>query len=297
MVAAADEESALHGADQEDDAVFAEQVARGGHVSWYLYRMSEYAAILYEVAGAIARVTLNRPEKRNPIGPQVCGELVHALGRAGQDAAVRCVVVTGAGKAFSAGGDLGQMSGLAGGAGAVPPASLVDLFMAMHGLGKPIVAMVNGPALAGGAGLMVACDLAIAAETVEIGLPEVNLGLWPMMITAEIVRSIGRKKALELMLCGEKISAREAERIGLVNRVVPAERLEEETLALAGMLAKKSPSAVRLGLRAFYDTQDLALRPALEHLQGQLAAVLATEDAAEGIAAFLGKREPAWKGR
>lgn len=259
--------------------------------------MSEYATILYQHEGPIVRLVLNRPEKRNPIGPQVCGELCHALARVKEDGEARCVIVTGAGKAFSAGGDLGQMAGGAGTASAVPPASLVDLFTTMHALGKPIIAMVNGPALAGGAGLMVACDLVIAAESVEIGLPEINLGLWPMMITAEIVRSIGRKKALELILSGDKIAAREAERIGLVNRVVPADKLEEETLGLARALAKKSPAAMRLGLRAFYDTQDMDLRPALQHLQGQLAAVLSTEDAAEGIAAFFAKREPVWKGR
>jgi enoyl-CoA hydratase len=254
-----------------------------------------YQTILYDDARLpVVRLVLNRPDKRNPIGPAVCGELVHALGRAGEDRAVGCVVVTGAGKVFSAGGDLGQMSGVAGG---VPPASLVELFKTMHGLGKPIVAMLNGHALAGGLGLAVACDLVVASEDAELGTPEINLGLWPMMITAEIVRSIGRKKALELMLGGERISAREAERIGLVNRVVPAERLEDETMALALRLAKKSPAVVRLGLRAFYDTQDMELVPALEHLQRQLGAVLATEDAAEGIAAFFGKREAVWKGR
>jgi enoyl-CoA hydratase len=179
----------------------------------------------------------------------------------------------------------------------VPPASMVELFTAMHGLGKPIVAMVNGHALAGGAGLMVACDLVVASEAAEIGLPEINLGLWPMMITAEIVRSVGRKKALELMLTGARIGAREAERIGMVNRVVPPDRLEEETMALARQLASRSPAVVRLGLRAFYDTQDMELRPALEHLERQLGAVLATEDAAEGIAAFTEKRKPVWKGR
>jgi len=273
-----------------------------------------YETIAYDDARLpVVRLVLNRPDKRNPIGPAVCGELVHALGRAREDRAVGCVVVTGAGKVFSAGGDLGgprpalPVGGRseaespptmgAAAAGAVPPASLVELFKTMHGLGKPIVAMLNGHALAGGLGLAVACDLVIASEAAELGTPEINLGLWPMMITAEIVRSVGRKKALELMLGGERMSAREAERIGLVNRVVPAEKLEEETMALATKLAKKSPAVVRLGLRAFYDTQDMDLVPALEHLQGQLAAVLATEDAAEGIAAFFGKREPVWKGR
>jgi len=255
-----------------------------------------YQTILYDDARLpVVRLILNRPDKRNPIGPAVCGELVHALGRVRDDRAVGCVVVTGAGKVFSAGGDLGQMSAAA--AGDVPPASLVELFKTMHALGKPIIAMLNGHALAGGLGLAVACDLVIASEEAELGTPEINLGLWPMMITAEIVRSIGRKKALELMLGGERISAREAERIGLVNRVVAAEKLEDETMALAGRLARKSPVVMRLGLRAFYDTQDMELIPALEHLQAQLGAVLATEDAAEGIAAFFGKREAVWKGR
>jgi enoyl-CoA hydratase/carnithine racemase len=262
--------------------------------------MPDYTTILYDTSAApVARITMNRPDKRNPIGPWVIGELLHALTRAREDAAIRCVVITGAGKVFSAGGDLGQMSGQPGAAGAadVKPASFVELFVAMHALGKPILALVNGHALAGGLGLMVACDLVVASDAAEFGTTEINLGLWPMMITAEIVRSIGRKKALELMTTGRKINAAEAERIGLINRAVPQGKLEEEGMALARQLAAKSPAAMRLGLRAFYDTQDLELRPALEHLQGQLGAVLATEDAAEGIAAFFQKREPVWKGR
>ncbi len=261
---------------------------------------TEYATILYDVSAApVARITMNRPDKRNPIGPQSCGEIVHALGRAREDASIRCVVITGAGKAFSAGGDLSQMSGAAGsGPGAdIPPASLPHTFTDMHGLGKPIVAMVNGPALAGGLGLMVACDLVVAADTADFGTTEINLGLWPMMITAEITRSIGRKKTLELMLTGKKIGAVEAERIGLVNKVVPAAQLEEETMKLANELAGKSPATVRLGLASFYATQDMEYADALAHLQGQLAAVLTTEDAAEGLAAFFQKRAPVWKGK
>jgi enoyl-CoA hydratase len=179
----------------------------------------------------------------------------------------------------------------------VKPASLTELFPAMHQTGKPIIAMVNGHALAGGLGVVVACDLVVASDAAELGLTEINLGLWPMMITAELVRNIGRKKTLELMLTGKRISAAEGQAIGLVNVVAHPDRLEEETMSLARTLAAKSPSALRLGLRAFYDTQDLEHRPALDHLQGQLAAVLATEDAAEGISAFLQKREPVWKGR
>lgn len=254
-----------------------------------------YTTILYDVASApVARITLNRPEKRNPIGPATCGELVHALGRARQDETVRVVLLTGAGAMFSAGGDL---SGMQGKDRQRQTATLVELFQTMHGLQKPIVAMVNGHALAGGLGLVAACDLAIASEEAELGTTEILVGLWPMIISAEIVRSIGRKRALELFATGRRIRAAEAERIGLVNRVVPPAELEATTMSLCHELAAKSPTAMRLGLAAFYQTQDMDMRSALWHLERQLMAILATEDAAEGIAAFLAKRAPVWKGR
>jgi enoyl-CoA hydratase/carnithine racemase len=257
-----------------------------------------YATILYdESAAPVARVTLNRPDKRNPIGPQTSGELLHAFRRAGSDDAIRVIVLTGAGKAFSAGGDLSMMSGGGDADSGVPPASLVALLEAMHELGKPIVAMVNGHALAGGMGLMVACDLVIASDRATFGTTEIKVGLWPMMITAEITRNIGRKKTLELMLTGDRIDGEEAVRIGLVNKVVPHDELEETTMALAGELAERSPAAVALGLRAFYGTQDLPLGDALRALEKELGKVLALEDAAEGIAAFFQKRKPVWKGR
>jgi enoyl-CoA hydratase/carnithine racemase len=204
-----------------------------------------YRTILVEDAGPIGRLTLNRPDKRNPIGPATCGELVHALAALGARAEVRVVILTGAGAAFSAGGDLAMRQAGAGDAPAIPPASLVDLLLAMHGLGKPIVAMVNGPALAGGLGLMVACDLVVAADSAVFGTTEIAVGLWPMMITAEITRSVGRKKTLEMMLTGRKLDAAEALACGLVNRVVPAAELETHTVALATELAGRSPAAVR----------------------------------------------------
>jgi enoyl-CoA hydratase/carnithine racemase len=252
-----------------------------------------YTTILVDDAGPIARLTLNRPDKRNPIGLATCGELVAALSVIRDKPEVRVVVLTGAGTVFSAGGDLSAMQAPASG----PRASLVDLLLAMHELGKPIIAMVNGPALAGGLGLMVACDLVIAADTATFGTTEIAVGLWPMMITAEIARNVGRKTALEMMLTGRKLDAREALACGLVTRVVPAAELEAETARLAGDLAERSPAAIALGLRAFYRSQDMALEPQLRHLEGELGRVLALEDAAEGIAAFLGKRKPVWKGR
>ena len=259
-----------------------------------------YATIRYDGAAPVARLTLDRPDKRNPIGPLTAGELIHALGRAGADPAVRVIVLTGAGSVFSAGGDLSQMAGGGGAAGEgspAGPASLVDLFTTMHRLGKPIIAMVNGHALAGGLGLVVACDLAIASEDATLGTTEIKLGLWPMMIGAEIARSIGRKAALELMLTGRRISAAEAVRLGLVNRAVPAAALEEETTRLAEQLAGNSPATVALGLRAYYRAEDLPLEDALRFLEGELGKVLALEDAREGLAAFFQKRPPIWKGR
>lgn len=255
--------------------------------------MTGYTTILVDDSGPIARLTLNRPDKRNPIGPATCGELVAALAAIGAAPAVRVVVLTGAGPVFSAGGDLSAMQQAPG----TPTATLVELLTAMHELGKPIVAMVNGPALAGGLGLMVACDLVIAADTAVFGTTEIAVGLWPMMITAEITRSVGRKKTLEMMLTGKKLDAAEALASGLVNRVVPAAELEAATMQLAGELADRSPAALSLGLKAFYRSQDMEFGPQLRYLQAELGRVLALEDAAEGIAAFLGKRKPVWKGK
>lgn len=256
--------------------------------------MPDYSQILVD-EGHVARLTLNRPDKRNPISPVSCGELVHALGVLKANKDVRVIVLTGAGPAFSAGGDLAAMQQPA--TEGVPPASLVELLTAMHETGKPIIAMVNGPALAGGLGLMVACDLVVAADTAQFGTTEIAVGLWPMMITAEITRNVGRKKTLEMMLTGKKLDAQEALACGLVNRVVPADQLEAATMTLANEIADRSPAALALGLRSFYRSQDLEFEPQLRYLQGELSRVLALEDAAEGIQAFLAKRKPVWKGK
>jgi enoyl-CoA hydratase/carnithine racemase len=256
----------------------------------------DYQQILYTVSPAehLARITLNRPEKRNPLSPALLGEVCDALGRARADAAVRVVILTGAGKAFCAGGDLAamgqsQQNGLT--------SSFVDLNVLLAQLGKPVIAMVNGPALAGGFGLMLSCHLVVAADTAVFGTPEINVGLWPMTIMAVIFRNVGRKKGMELILTGEKIDAAEALRLGLVNRVVPDDRLEAETAGLARALAAKSPAVMKLGLDAFCAAQDLPLRPALEHLEQQFFALLGTEDAREGLRAFLEKRPPVWQGK
>jgi enoyl-CoA hydratase/carnithine racemase len=258
--------------------------------------MSGYQTILLDDRGPVARITLNRPDKRNPLAPITCGELVHAFTAARENADVRVIVLTGAGAVFSAGGDLSSMRAPTE-PGDIPPASLVQLFTTMHDIGKPIIAMVNGHALAGGLGLVVACDLAIVADGAQLGTTEISVGLWPMMITAEITRNIGRKRTLEMMLTGRKLSAEEALECGLVTRVVPAAQLEAHVAELAASLVERSPAAIALGLRAFYRSQDMELEVALRYLESELGRVLKLEDAAEGIAAFLQKRKPVWKGR
>jgi enoyl-CoA hydratase/carnithine racemase len=177
------------------------------------------------------------------------------------------------------------------------PGGFVDLNLAFARMGKPTIAMVNGHALAGGLGLVVACDLAIAAEQAELGAPEINVGVWPMMIMAQIFRNVPRKRGLELVMTGDRISARQAEAMGLITRAVPRERLETEVRELAARLVGKAPVAMRMGLEAFHATQDMELEPALRELEVRLAQVLATEDAREGMTAFLEKRPPVWRGR
>lgn len=263
-----------------------------------------YSELQYLVSAGVAHITLNRPERRNPIGPTTVGELLHALQRAKDDPAVRVVVLTGAGKVFSAGGDLSQMSG-----GGTPlqaaesenrlAGTYVDLnlMLAGRGIGKPTIAKVNGHAMAGGLGLVVACDLAIAADDAQFATPEINVGLWPMMIMSTIFRNVPRKKAMELLLTGDRIDAATAEKLGVITRAVPRDRLDAEVQALCDKIVGKSPLIMQMGLDAYHYMQDLDLEPALRHLEGELGRVLGTEDAAEGLMAFLQKRPAQWKGR
>lgn len=228
----------------------------------------------------------------------VMRSLLDGLKEATADSAVKVIVLTGAGdRAFSAGGDL------SGGFVDEPIALhhargvLADIFKTMRRGGKPTIARVNGHALAGGFGLAAACDIVIAVDRAKFGTPEINVGLWPMMISAILQRTIPRKAALELMMTGRLITADEALRLGVVSRVVAAESLDEVVDETVANLAGKSPAVLGLGRDAFYAVEDMALDAALDHLQSGLTLVSMTEDAAEGVAAFTEKRPPEWRGR
>ena len=257
--------------------------------------------VLYEAAHGIARVTINRPGRRNAMSYGVMQGLRDAVARARDDDDVRVVVLTGAGdKAFCAGADLGG-GGIADNEGAAAAHEgrglLADLFRDMWSLGKPIIARVRGFALAGGFGLACACDMVVASDDSTFGTPEINVGLWPYMITVPLLRSMGPKTALDLMMTGRRVDAAEGQRLGFVQRVVPVADLDATVDAVAGELAQKSPLIMKWGRDAFYRVLEMDANEALAYLQGMLTVTTQTEDAAEGVAAFAEKRAPQWKGR
>jgi enoyl-CoA hydratase len=256
--------------------------------------------VLVAAAQDVATVTLNRPDQRNPLSAGMIADLLVALAWCRDQPEVRAVVLTGAGeKAFCAGADLASFN-------ADQPElvrhhqrhGFVDLFLLMQDLGKPVVGRINGHALAGGFGLACACDLLVAVEGAAFGTPEINVGVWPAMIQAVLARNLPRKVVLEMVLLGERWSAAQLKAVGLVNRVVADQAaLDRVTGEIAADLARKSPAVVRLGRDSFYRQQDMEFRAALEYLQSQLSLVTLTEDAREGVTAFLEKREPEFKGR
>ena len=255
--------------------------------------------VRYEADGGVATITLDHPETRNALSDELLDELIAAFTTARDDDAVRCVVLTSSHeKVFSSGGNL------AGFAADVPLAHkhrgierFPRLFRLIGELGKPTLCAANGHVLAGALGLALACDLIVAREGVRFGTPEINVGVFPFMIMALIYRNVGRKKTNELLLLGEQISAEEAERIGIVNRVVPAEEFDAFVADWAGKLAAKSPVLMRMGKDAMFRQQDMAFEEALDFLRAQLAIAFATDDIQEGVKAFFEKRDPVWSGR
>jgi enoyl-CoA hydratase len=257
-------------------------------------------AVRFELRGPAAWLVIDREERRNALSDEVIEGLLGGLRHSTGEDAARCVVITGAGdRAFCAGGDLA--GNLAPDQGRVASHELrgrvADLIKAIETHPQPVIARVNGVALAGGLGLMLACDLVVAADDVQFGTPEINLGLWPYMISAVIQRNLPRKAALDMMLTGRRVTADEGARWGMVNRVVPRELLDQTVQDLVTELASKSPLILSLGKRSFYRAQDMTLEDALAYLQAMLTVNLESEDVAEGVSAFLQKRTPQWKGR
>jgi enoyl-CoA hydratase len=247
----------------------------------------------------VATIALDQPETRNALSDQVLDDLLAAFEAARDDEAVRCVVLTSTHeKVFSSGGNL---AGFAEGVPLVHKHFGTDrfprLFQLIGQLGKPSICAANGHVLAGGLGLALACDLIVAREGVTFGTPEINVGVFPFMIMALIYRNVGRKKTNEMLLLGERIDAGEAERIGIVNKVVAAEAFDAAVSEWAVRLAGKSPVLMRLGKDAMYRQQDLPFAEALELLHHNLTLAFSTEDIQEGVKAFFEKRDPVWSGR
>lgn len=227
---------------------------------------------------------------------ETMASLVDGIGRAAADDDVRVVVITGAGdKAFSAGGDLSGRFVDAPLADHGDRGKLAELLRALRRCGKPVIARVNGHAIAGGFGLAAGCDIVIAVETATFGTPELQIGLWPMMISGVLQRLIPQRIALDLMLTGRRITAVEAQRMGIVSRVVPADQLDAAVDETVEQLLAVSPAVLALGKHAFYAVEDMPLDAALDHLHTGLTAVAMTDDAAEGVAAFVEKRDAEWR--
>jgi enoyl-CoA hydratase len=247
----------------------------------------------------IAYLTLDSPQTRNALSDQLLDELILAFEVAKNDDAVRVVVLTSSHeRIFSAGGDL---KAFAADTSTIEKYAGLDrfprIFQAIGGLGKPVICAANGDVLAGAFGLALACDLIIAKEGVRFGCPEINVGVFPFMISALIYRNVDRMKANELMMLGDLIDATEAARLNIVNIVVPADQFDDVVADWARRIASKSPLLLRLGKDSINATRDLSLPEALEALRSQLALALSTADMNEGVAAFREKRDPVWRMR
>ena len=249
--------------------------------------------------GAVAVVTIDRQDALNALNIETLTELRDRLRELEGDTGVRAVVLTGAGeKVFCAGADLG---GFAADVPLVDKHFASDLFLEyfrlMPRLGKPSLCAANGHVLAGGMGLALSCDLLIAKEGARFGTPEINVGAFPYMIMSIIYRNVPRKKVNEMILLGERLSAEEAVRHGLANKVVAAGEFDDAVADWAQRLAAKSPVLMRLGHDAMYRQGDMSVDDALDYLRSQLSLTFSTEDIVEGVTAFFEKREPEWKGR
>lgn len=255
-----------------------------------------YENILTSVDGRAGVVQLNRPKALNALNRELMTELMDALAEFDRDPAVGCMVVTGSDRAFAAGADIKEM------ASATPASmmtnSFIDLWDRLRSMGKPIIAAVSGFALGGGCELAMACDMIVASETAQFGQPEINLGVIPGAGgTQRMTLAVGKALAMEMVLNGRYLSADEAQRYGLVNRVYPVELYLEEAVRLANEIAARAPVALRLAKEAINATFEMPLRAGLDHERRLFYLLFSTDDQKEGMDAFINKRPPQWVGR
>lgn len=254
-------------------------------------------AVLVDIDSHIGTITLNRPDNLNTFNGPLAEGFDRALWDLDQRDEVRVIILKGAGRVFCAGIDLDEFPGKTAAEYQMWTERMERPLLTMTRISKPVIAQVHGAAVANGAGVVAAADLAIAAETARFGLTAINVGLNCIGPVVPVSRSLGRKRALELLYFGDLISAERAEEIGLINRVVPEERLEDEARAWAQKLADKSPLALQSAKTSYHSAADLEFGRALGYMNEAFAVLCSTEDAAEGIAAFKEKRPPVWRGR
>jgi enoyl-CoA hydratase len=261
--------------------------------------MPDYETIIYSVSDGVATVALNQPDTRNALSAALLGELSAALSAAQQDPAVRVVVLASThATVFSSGANLGAFGSDATVIEKHTGTELLPaIFIQLGTLGKPSICAASGHVLAGALGLALSCDLIVAREGARFGAPEIGVGTFPFMVSALLIRNVGRKKASELLLFGEQISAEAALSVGLVNTVLTVDAFDAGVAEWSAKLAGRSPLIMKLGKDALWRQQDLGLEDALDYLRSQLSLALSTEDIVEGVTAFFEKREPVWKGR
>lgn len=255
-----------------------------------------YENILTRTEGRVGVVQLNRPKALNALNRELMTELMDALTAFDADDNIGCMVVAGSERAFAAGADIKEMA-------TATPASMlnnsfIDLWDKLAKVGKPVIAAVSGYALGGGCELAMACDMIVASETAQFGQPEINLGVIPGAGgTQRMTHAVGKAVAMEMVLNGRFLTAAEAERYGLVNRVVPAEVYLEEAIKLASEIAARAPVAVRLAKEAVNAVYEMPLQAGLDHERRLFYLLFSTEDQKEGMDAFVNKRPPEWQGK
>ena len=254
--------------------------------------------LLYEIKGQVAFLTINREERRNAISQEMILSFLERLADVDQDENIRAVCLTGTGeKAFCSGADLGATLTQEKDGRLPGTTNYARLLKEMARCGKPLVARVNGPCLAGGMGLMLSCDIVLARNDTYFCTPEVNVGIFPMMVGALLYRNLPRKKAVDMVLTGRKIPAAEAESMGMITRAVDPDQLDNEIENTLKILTSKSPIGTRIGKEAFRVMSDMPFEEALDYLCEALGRSISTQDAVEGMTAFMQKRAPVFTGK